>query len=320
MLRRFLMTFVVMIAALAGLAGGVPAQRASAQTASCAGLPVYSQAMLAEEQRYADQMLATLDLNDLRAIAAATPEQLTAVVEIIDQHLKNLDQIAPPPFAVDWHMALASQGDLTQAAFADGAINGIFTILVDYYDQSIRSDREIAEARAAAIAICPEFEAFATQIDQIDGNEDSLAPGFTPWSSCTGLDQLGVDIGRANLEALVDVPGAIQPLIAFAGDWEVDPSISWNQLQFFRLADYYVALANRLERLTAPDYAAAWLQSTIAFDRALADLIRGAYGVGILAASNNSGASLLVATQALDTAIASASGVCPQFGQFAGEN
>ena len=320
MLRRFLMTIAVLMTLLAGLTGGVPTQVARAQADPCAGLAAYSHAMLAEEQRYADRMLTTVDLNDLRAVAAATPDQLTAVVEIIDEHLKQLDRIAPPPFAADWHLALASEGDLTQAAFADGAMNGIFTVLVDYYDQSVRSDREIAEARAAAIAVCPEFAAFAAQFDQFSGADDSPIPGFAPWSGCPGLDQLSIDMTRANLQGLVDVPGALQPLIAFAGDWTVDPSIGWNQLQFLRLADYYVAVANHLEQLTAPDYAAAWLQSTIALDRALADIIRGAHGVGIIAASSAGGQAVLTASQSLDSAIASASQTCPQFGQFAEDN
>lgn len=320
LIRRLLLSFTVIMTLLVTLAGAVPVQITRAQADPCAGLPAYSQAMLTEEQRYANQMLVTLDLNDMRAIAAATPIQLTTVVEIIEQHLKQLDQIDPPAFALDWQMAITENGDLTQAAFADGAVNGIFTILVDYYDQSIRSDREVAEARAAATAICPEFETFAAQIDEIDGDDATPAPGFAPWSACTGLDQLGIDLTRANLQGLVDVPAALQPLIAFADDWQVDPSIGWNPLQFYSLADYYVAVANHLEQLTAPDYAAAWLQSTIDFDRALADVIRGAHGVGIIGASTANGQAVAVASNSLDNAIATASQVCPQFGQFAEDN
>jgi len=320
LLRRLSMTALILLALVAGLAGGAPAQIAGAQADSCAGLPAYSQAMLAEEQRYTDQMLATLDLNDLRAIAAATPGQLTAIVEIIDRHLKNLDQIDPPAFAADWHMALASSGDLTQALFADGAMNGIFSILVDYYDMSVRSDREIADAQAAATAVCSDFDAFTTQFDLVDGEEDAPAPGHAPWSVCTGLDQLAIDMGRANLQGMVDVPAAVGPLAEFAAEWEVDPSIGWNQLEFYSLADYYEAVATHLEQITAPDYAAAWLQSTIDFDRAVAGVIRGAHGVGILAASASAGQDVLATSQALDEAAAGAAQACPQFTQFAADN
>ena len=122
--------------------------------------------------------------------------------------------------------------DLTQALFADGAINGIFTILVDYYDQSLRSDQEIAQARIDATVACADFDAFATEIDLLDGELDDPTPGFAAWSSCEGLDELGIAIDRANLQALVEVPAALEPLAEFGGDWEVDPSIGWNQLQF----------------------------------------------------------------------------------------
>ncbi len=320
MLQRMVMTAVILLALVAGMSGGTSTRFAQAQADPCVGLPAYSQAMLAEEQRYTDQMLATLDLNDLRAIAAATPEQLTAIVDIIDRHLKNLDQIDPPAFAADWHMALASSGDLTQALFADGAMNGIFSILVDYYDMSVRSDREIADYRAAASAACPDFDAFATQFDLVDGEEDAPAPGHAPWSVCTGMDQLAIDTGRANLQGLVDVPAAVGPLAAFAADWEVDPSIGWNQLQFYSLADYYEAVANHLEQITPPDYAATWLQSTIDFDRAVASIIRGAHGVGIVAASASAGQDVLATSQALDDSVAGAAQVCPQFTQFAADN
>ncbi len=320
--RRVLISAIVALAMLATIAspGERPISMAHAQADPCGGLATWSQAILAEEQRYTDQIASTLNLNDLQAIAAATPEQLTAVVEIIDQHLKQLDAIEAPAFAEDWQMAIAESGDLTQALFADGAQNGIFSILVDYYDQSVRSDEEIAQARAAATAACPDFDAFATQFDLVDGEIDSPAPGYAAWSPCAGLDELGIAMGRANLEGLVDVPSAAQPLAEFAADFDVDPSIQWNQLQFFSLADYYVAVANHLEQITPPDYAAAWLQSTIDFYRLIADIVRGAYGQGIMQASATSNANFSSIDQALADSVASATQSCPQFSQFADEN
>jgi hypothetical protein len=321
-LRRLLLTCVMtltMLATVVGM-GDSPVPIARAQADPCGGLPAWSQAMLAEEQRYTDQITTTLDLNDLQAIAAATPEQLTAVVEIIDRHLKNLDAIEAPAFAENWQMALAESGDLTQALFADGALNGIFSILVDYYDQSVRSDEEIAQAREAATAACPDFDAFATQFDLVDGEADSPAPGYAPWSTCAGLDDLGVAMGRANLQGLLDVPAAAHPLAEFAADFDVDPSIQWNQLEFFSLADYYESVASHLEQITPPDYAAAWLQATIDFYRAIADIVRGAHGQGILQASATSGADVTSTDQALTDGITSATQTCSQFPQFADEN
>src|SRR5215213_8878351 len=121
-LRRLVMAAVVLLTMLAGMTGAAPVNIARAQADPCSGLPAWSQAMLAEEQRYTDQVKSTLDIDDLRAVAAATPEQLTAIVEVIDQHLKNLDAIDPPAFAEQWQMAIAEDGDLTQALFADGAM------------------------------------------------------------------------------------------------------------------------------------------------------------------------------------------------------
>lgn len=304
---------------LAGMAGGGPHAVAGAQDDPCAGLPAYSQAMLAEEQRYTDQVKTTLDLNDLRAIASATPQELTAIVEVIDTHLKNLDTIEPPAFALNWQMANAEDGDLTQALFADGALNGIFSVLVDYYDQSVRSDKEIAAARAAATAACPDFDAFATEFDLVDGEADGPVPGYAAWSHCAGLDDLGVAIFRANLEGMVDVPAAVPPLIEFAEDWDVDPSIGWNQLQFLSLADYYEVVAQHLEQITPPIYAAKWFQSVIDLDRAVGQIIRGGYGQGIMAASAANGASIPVIDQAATDGIASASQACPEFTQFVEE-
>ena len=57
-------------------------------------------------------------------------------------------------------------------------------------------------------------------------------PGFAPWSACEGLDDLGIAIDRANLQALVEVPAALDPLAEFGDDWDVDPSITWNQFSF----------------------------------------------------------------------------------------
>lgn len=318
--RRVLTTAVLFVAMLASIGGAAPVSIARAQADPCAGLTTWSQAILAEEQRYTDQILATLNLDDLQAIAAATPEQLTSVVEIIDQHLKNLDTIDPPAFAQNWQMAQAESGDLTQALFADGAQNGIFSVLVDYYDQSVRSDQEIAQAREAATKACPDFDAFATQFDLVDGEQDSPAVGYAPWSTCAGLDQLGIDMGRANLQGMVDVPAAVQPLAEFAADFDVDPSLQWNQLEFYNLADYYTAVADHLQQITPPDYAAGYVQSTIASYRAIADIIRGAYGQGIMQASATNGGALATADQARTAAITAAGQICPQFSQFAEEN
>lgn len=315
-IRRLLLSTVVMLAMLASLSGRQPVSVARAQADPCAGLPAYSQAMLAEEQRYSDAVKATLDLNDLRAIAAATPLQLTTIVEVIDRHLKQLDAIQPPSFAENWHMANAAAGDLEQALFADAALNGVFSILVDYYDQSIRSDTEIATARAAATAACPDFDVFAAEFDLADGTADDPAPGFAPWSGCIGLDELGVAIDRANLQGMVDVPAAVNPLIAFASDWDTDPSIGWNQLQFFHLADYYEMVARHLEQLTPPSYAAQWFQSVIDLDRAIGQIIRGAHGQGIMAASAANGGNIPAIDQAATAGIATASRACPQFSQF----
>ena len=173
------------------------------ETDPCAGLANWSQQYLAEEQRYTDELATVLDTTDLRAIASATPQQLNAIVETIETHLKNLDTIDPPAFAADWQRANAELLDLSQALFADGALNGIFTVLVDYFDQSLRSDQEIAQARLDATAACAEFDAFATTVDQVDGELDPPVPGFAAWSTCAGLDDLGIAMDRANLQALV---------------------------------------------------------------------------------------------------------------------
>ena len=140
MVIRRLLTALVLIAMLAGLTlapGGASPRTALAQADPCAGLAAWSQQYLTEEQRYADELATVLDTSDLRAIASATPQQLSLVVETIETHLKNLDTIDPPAFAADWQRANAESLDLAQALFADGALNGVFTVLVDYFDQSL---------------------------------------------------------------------------------------------------------------------------------------------------------------------------------------
>jgi hypothetical protein len=127
-------------------------------------------------------------------------------------------------------------------------------------------------------------------------------------------------MGRANLQGLVEVPAAAHPLAEFAADFDVDPSIQWNQLEFYSLADYYESVANHLEQITPPDYAAAWLQATIDFYRVIADIVRGAYGQGIMQASATSGANVTATDQALTDGITAATQSCPQFPQFAEEN
>jgi len=319
-LRRLLLTVVALSAIYGGLAvvpGVAPTHRAMAQADPCAGLAAWSQTYLAEERSYAEQLDALIDTNDLRAIATATPQQLNQIVELIETHLKNLDTIDPPAFAADWQRANAEALDLSQALFADGAINGVFTVLVDYFDQSLRSDQEIAQARLDATVACADFDAFATEIDMVDGELDDPVPGFAPWSSCEGLDELGIAIERANLQALVEVPGALHPLAEFGDDWEVDPSIGWNQLQFLTLADYYEAVARILEQTPAPDYASAWFQNLIAFDRAVGAVIRDAqtHG-GIMAASAANGSAILAATESNEAAIVTGTQGCVAFLHF----
>lgn len=312
--RLLLVASVAMAMMTTWFGGRVPA--AGAQADPCAGLAAYSQVMLAEEERYNGEVKATLDLDDLRQIATATPEQLTAIVEVIDRHLKNLDAIDAPAFAETWQMAVAEEGDLTQALFADGALSGIFTVLVDYFDQSVRSDQEIAAARAAATAACADFDAFATQFDMVDGAADDPVPGYAPWSHCAGLDDLGIAIDRANLQAMVDVPAAVAPLIEFASDWDVDPSINWNQLQFFYVADYYETVAQYLEKVTPPPYAAQWYQSVIDLDRAVGEIVRAGNGQGIMASSAANGGAISAIDQAATDGITSATQACPEFPQF----
>ena len=320
MLRRVLMTGLALLVMLAGLTiapGGAMPARALTQGDSCAGLDAWSQQYLAEERAYSDQLATILDTSDLRALATATPQQLNQVVELIETHLKNLDTIDAPAIAADWQRANAEALDLSQALFADGAINGVFTVLVDYFDQSLRSDREIAQARLDATVACPDFDAFATEIDLIDGELDDPVPGFAPWSSCEGLDELGITIDRANLQALVEVPAALAPLAEFGADWDVDPSIEWNQFQFLSLADYYEALARILEQTPAPEYATPWFQNLIAFNRAVGEVIRGGYEHGgIMAASAADGDELLTATESNEAAIGTGTQGCVAFLHF----
>lgn len=315
-LKRVLSLAATLAIVVGGLWSGSGVAVVQAQADPCAGLPAYAQAMLAEEQRYTASIADILDIDDISAIANATPEQLTAIVIAIDQHMKTLDSIAPPPVAEVWHKAVAESGDLAQAFFADGALNGVFTVLVDYYDQSIRSDREIANAREAATAICPDFDAFATDIDMVDGALDDPPPGYAPWSGCEGLDDLGIAVERATLQAMVDVPASVGLILELGADWTEDPSIGWNQLQFFHLADYYEMVAQRLEAVTAPPYAAAWLQNMIDVDRAFAKLIRDSYGVGVVAYTSANGADFLAVDAQTAGTIAEASQTCPQFPQF----
>ncbi|MCA9858591.1 MAG: hypothetical protein KC438_02670 [Thermomicrobiales bacterium] len=317
MKRRLLTGTAALLIVLAGMIGGPSAQRARAQADPCQGLPAYAQAMLAEQQRYTEDASATLDIEDLKQVAAATPAQLNELVGVIDRHLKNLDAIRPPAFAENWHMSIAESGDLSQAMFADGAINGIFSVLVDYYNMSLLSDQDTEQARLDAIAACPDFEAFATEYDMVDGELDDPVPGYAPWSSCAGLDDLGIAIDRATLQGLVDVPAALTPLLEFGSDWDVDPSIGWNQLQFFALADYYEAIAQQLEQATAPDYAAGWFQQLIAVDRSIGELIRGSHGQGIMAASATQGGAVAQANQAMSDAVAGATVGCAEFPAFA---
>ena len=306
-----------MLAGLTAAPGAAEPQRALAQADPCAGLAAWSQEYLAEERAYAEQLEAIIDTSDLRAIATATPQQLNQVVELIEIHLKNLDTIDPPEIAANWQRANAEALDLSQALFADGALNGVFTVLVDYFDQSLRSDQEIAQARLDATVACPDFDAFATEIDLVDGELDDPVPGFAPWSSCEGLDELGIAIERANLQALVEVPGALHPLAEFGDDWEIDPSIEWNQLQFLSLADYYEAVARILEQTPAPEYAVPWFQNLIAFDRAVGEVIRGAHAQGgIMAASAANGGAILAATDSNEAAIATGTQGCVAFLHF----
>ncbi len=320
MVLRRLLTAFVLIAMLAGLTlapGGASARTALAQADPCAGLAAWSQQYLTEEQRYTDELATVLDTSDLRAIASATPQQLSLVVETIETHLKNLDTIDPPAFAADWQRANAESLDLAQALFADGALNGVFTVLVDYFDQSLRSDREIAQARLDATTACADFDAFATDVDMVDGELDDPVPGFAAWSGCAGLDDLGIALERANLQALVQVPAALEPLAEFGTDWDVDPSIGWTQLQFLSLADYYEAVALILEAAPAPEYAAAWLQNQIDFDRAVGDIVRGAYAQGgIMAASAANGSTITTVTDATEAAVAAGTQGCAEFPAF----
>jgi hypothetical protein len=319
-LRRLLLAGFAMVVMLAGLAvapGAVAPQRALAQADPCAGLDSWSLAYLEEERAYSDELAQILDTSDLRALATATPQQLNQIVELIETHLKNLDIIDPPAFAADWQRANAESLDLSQALFADGAINGVFTVLVDYFDQSLRSDQEIEQARIDAIVACSDFDAFATEVDLVDGELADPVPGFAPWSACEGLDDLGIAIDRANLQALVEVPGALDPLAEFGADWEVDPSIQWNQFQFLTLADYYEAVARILEQTPAPDYASAWYQNLIAFDRAVGEVIRTGYDHGgIMAASAANSDALLAATESNEAAITTGTQGCVAFLHF----
>ncbi len=320
MLRRLLMTGIALMAMLAGsiiLPGNAAPGEALAQTDDCTGLQAWSQAYLAEEQRYFDELAAVVDISDLRALATATPQQLNQIVELIETHLKNMDKIDAPAFAANWQRANMESLDLAQALFADGALNGIFTILVDYYDQSLRSDQEIAQARLDATVACADFDTFATQVDMIDGALDDPVPGFASWSSCEGLDELGIAIDRANLQALVEVPAALTPLAEFGGDWDVDPSIQWNQLQFMSLADYYEAVSRILDQTPAPEYAQAWFQSLIAFNRAVGEIIRTGYEHGgIMAASTANSDMLAEVTAANEAAIQQGQQGCMTFLDF----
>ena len=320
MVRRFLLTSAALLLLLTGLTvapGGAMPRTALAQADPCDGFAEWSQLYLAEAQRYEAEVTAIVDTNDLRAIASATPQQLNTVVEAIETHLKNLDDIDAPAFAVDWQRANVEMLDLTQALFADGALNGIFTVLVDYYDQSLRSDQEIAQARIDATVACADFDAFATEVDLLDGELDDPTPGFAAWSSCEGLDELGIAIDRANLQALVEVPAALEPLAEFGADWEVDPSIGWTPIHFLSLADYYEAVARILEQTTAPEYATPWFQNLIAFDRAVGDIIRGAFAEGgIMAASAANGSALLAATASNEAAIVTGTQGCVAFLHF----
>lgn len=320
MVRRFLLTAFAALSMFLGMhvfAGVSVQQGTRAQADPCAGLDNWSAAYLAEERSFTDASLAILDTNNLQAIAAASPEQLNQIVELTDTHLKTLDKIDAPAFAANWQRAQAELLDLNQALLADGAMNGIFTVLVDYYDQSLRSDQEIAQARIDATAACPEFDAFATEVDMVDGAPDEPVPGFAVWSGCAGLDDLGIAIDRANLQALVAVPAALQPLAEFGAEWEVDPSIDWNEFQFLSLADYYEALARILEQVPSPEYALPWFQNLIAFDRSVGEIVRGAREQGgIMAASAASGGPLVAITDATEGTIASGTLGCAEFRQF----
>jgi len=319
-IRRFLLTSAALMLLLAGLtvatATAIP-RTALAQADPCDGFAEWSQLYLAEEQRYSDEVSAIVDTDDLRAIARATPQQLNQMVEAIETHLKNLDDIDAPAFAAEWQRANVESLDLTQALFADGAINGIFTILVDYHDTSLRSDQEIEQARIEATVACADFDAFATQIDLLDGELDDPVPGFAAWSSCEGLDELGIAIDRSNLQALVEVPAALEPLAEFGADWDVDPSIGWTPLDFLSLADYYEAVARILEETPTPEYATPWFQNLIAFDRAVGDIIRGAHAAGgIIAASTANGSALVAVTDSNEAAIATGTQGCVAFLHF----
>lgn len=321
MLRRLLLTALALTAIMTGLViprAGVVPQTVVAQADPCAGFAAWSQQYLAEERSYQEQVDAILATSDLRAFAAATPQQLNQIVEAIETHLKNLDTIDAPAFAADWQRANAESLDLSQALFADGALNGVFTVLVDYYDQSLRSDQEIAQARLDATVACADFDAFATEVDMVDGALDDPVPGYASWSSCEGLDELGIAIDRANLQALVEVPAALDPLAEFAEDWTVDPSIEWNQLQFLTLADYYEAVARILEQTTAPEYAAPWFQNLIALDRAVGQVVRDGYAQGgIMAASAAIGSPISNATATNEQAIQTGQAGCLTFLDFA---
>ncbi|MEZ4529924.1 MAG: hypothetical protein R2855_02745 [Thermomicrobiales bacterium] len=186
-------------------------------------MQAWSQAYLAEEQRYFDELAAVVDISDLRALATATPATTQPDRRADRNAFKNMDKIDAPRVRRELATRQYGVARSAQALFADGALNGIFTILVDYYDQSLRPTRRSPRRGSTPLAACADFDTFAVPGDMIDGELDDLVPGFASWSSCEGLDELGIAIDRANLQALVEVPAALTPLAEFGGDWDVDP-------------------------------------------------------------------------------------------------
>jgi len=124
----------------------------------CEGLEAYSAAMMAEERPIeADENVFTMSSSDWLAYAESA----------LDFH-DRIAAIEPPTWAAEWHEVRLDLAGFKEQVGRAAALEGVFVVL-GFEDTIEELNERDAVALAAAVAACPDFEAFALEWNPPEG-------------------------------------------------------------------------------------------------------------------------------------------------------
>lgn len=283
----------------------------------CEGLSAYSKQVLSIESDAWNQLVAEFGIAEETDLFFLEAGQFADFAKMLDAEAALLGQVEAPAFAEDWHQSRIASKQLGAAtARLIPEAGSAFAAELMLWEVSEILDAQRRQAYLDAVAACPAFEAFWSELDMVDGDSGDPPQAPPDYASCAGLEEYDANLRRAGIQAMANVPDAAEEFFEVV-DLDEDELEAIPPVELIMLSQLFEEFGDEVAAVTPPTYALEWHLAQGFWYDLYSSYWLAAAGSGFDSADEELGMQSGLIAMLEEGAIESATEECAIFAEFA---